>query len=91
MPRGPQGQKRPADVIGTAITVAKIATGEIEEPKILPKDAALVTRGRRGGIRGGPARADKLSPAERHRIAAHAARTRWGGKGNAGDGSAGSE
>jgi hypothetical protein len=31
MPRGPQGQKRPADVIGTAIMVARIATGEIEE------------------------------------------------------------
>jgi len=32
MPRGPQGQKRPADVFGNAIMVAKIATGEIEEP-----------------------------------------------------------
>jgi hypothetical protein len=31
MPKGPQGQKRPADVIGAAIMVAKIATGEIEE------------------------------------------------------------
>lgn len=31
MPRGPRGEKRPADVIGTAIMVAKIATGEIEE------------------------------------------------------------
>ncbi len=31
MPKGPKGQKRPADVIGAAVTVAKIATGEIEE------------------------------------------------------------
>ncbi len=31
MPRGPKGEKRPADVIGAAIKVAKIATGEIEE------------------------------------------------------------
>jgi hypothetical protein len=31
MPRGPQGERRPADVIGAAITVAKIATGEIKE------------------------------------------------------------
>jgi hypothetical protein len=31
MPRGPKGEKRPADVIGAAIIVAKIATGEIEE------------------------------------------------------------
>jgi hypothetical protein len=31
MPRGPKGEKRPADVIGNAIMVARIATGEIEE------------------------------------------------------------
>ncbi len=31
MPRGPNGQSRPGDVIGAAIMVAKIATGEIEE------------------------------------------------------------
>jgi len=31
MPKGPKGEKRPADVIGPAITVAKIATVEIEE------------------------------------------------------------
>jgi hypothetical protein len=30
MPRGPRGEKRPADVIGAAVMVAKIATGEIE-------------------------------------------------------------
>jgi hypothetical protein len=31
MPRGPKGEKRPADVIGSAIMIAKIATGEIQE------------------------------------------------------------
>ena len=31
MPRGPNGERRPADVVGCAVTVAKIATGEIEE------------------------------------------------------------
>lgn len=31
MPKGPKGEKRPADVIGAAIMVAKIATGEVEE------------------------------------------------------------
>jgi hypothetical protein len=31
VPRGPKGEKRPADVIGAAIMIAKIATGEIEE------------------------------------------------------------
>ncbi len=29
MPKGPKGEKRPADVIGAAVKVAKIATGEI--------------------------------------------------------------
>lgn len=32
MPRGPKGEKRPGDVIGAAIMVGRIATGEIEEP-----------------------------------------------------------
>ena len=36
MPKGPQGQKRPADVIGNAIKVARIPTGE--EVKALPED-----------------------------------------------------
>jgi hypothetical protein len=31
MPRGPKGEKRPADVIGAAVMVGSIATGEIEE------------------------------------------------------------
>ena len=38
MPKGPQGQKRPADVIGNAVLVAKIATGEEEDTKSLPQD-----------------------------------------------------
>ena len=33
MPRGPRGERRPADVVGCAVTVAKIATGEIEDTK----------------------------------------------------------
>ena len=31
MPKGPRGEKRPGDVIGAAIMVAKIATGEVED------------------------------------------------------------
>jgi hypothetical protein len=31
MPRGPKGEKRPADVIGAAVMVARIATGEVED------------------------------------------------------------
>ena len=47
MPKGPQGQKRPADVIGAAIRVARIATGEEDEtPETDPKNSAA---GKRGG------------------------------------------
>ncbi len=41
MPRGPKGEKRPADVIGAAIKVARIATGEeMEDVQPNPFDAA---------------------------------------------------
>ena len=40
MPKGPQGQKRPADVIGNAVHVMRIATGEIEEKAERISDAA---------------------------------------------------
>ena len=73
MPRGPQGQKRPADVIGAAVMVAKIATGEIEDTKRDPGTEA----NRKGGLKGGKARAAKLSPEKRAEIAKKAARTRW--------------
>jgi hypothetical protein len=55
MPRGPKGQKRPADVIGNAVHVMRIATGEAEETK--PKNAAAVELGKKGGQKGGKARA----------------------------------
>jgi hypothetical protein len=71
MPRGPRGEKRPADVIGAAVMVAKIATGEIEE-KLEPKSGRT-----RSGRAGAKARADKLSLEERQRIAKKAAAARW--------------
>jgi len=73
MPKGPQGQKRPADVIGNAVHVMRIATHEIEES--LPK-----TRRAEGGKVGGKARAKSLSPAKRKEIAQKAAKTRWKNK-----------
>ncbi|MBI5674776.1 MAG: RNA-binding protein [Nitrospirae bacterium] len=71
MPKGPQGQRRPADVIGAAIKVAKIATGEIDE------DVAGKEYTRRGGLIGGKARASKLSANRRKEIAKKAAEVRW--------------
>ena len=59
MPKGPQGQKRPADTVATAIRVAKILTGEVEEDMgDSGKDKAAQAFGRKGGA----ARAKKLSP-----------------------------
>ncbi|MCZ7584982.1 MAG: RNA-binding protein [Deltaproteobacteria bacterium] len=71
MPKGPQGQKRPADVIGAAIKVAKIATGEIAE------EADGKEYARKGGKKGGQSRATKLSAKRRKEIAEKAARARW--------------
>ena len=39
MPKGPNGEKRPGDVIGAAIMVAKIATGEVEDNVTAPDKA----------------------------------------------------
>lgn len=71
MPKGPRGQKRSADVIGCAIKVAKIATGEIEE-ELTKKEYT-----RKAGIIGGKARAKKLSVKKRKEIAKKAAKARW--------------
>ena len=74
MPKGPQGQKRPADVIGNAVKVMRIATGEEkEEYQDDGKDPAAVALGRKGG----EARAAKLTPERRSEIAQKAAAKRW--------------
>jgi hypothetical protein len=72
MPKGPQGQKRPADVIGNAVKVMRIATGEETENTDEGKEYA-----RKGGRKGGPARAQSLTPERRKEIAQKAARSRW--------------
>ncbi len=75
MPKGPKGEKRPADVIGAAVKVAKIATGEIEEDiDDDGKNKAAQALGRLGG----QARAAKLSKKRRAEIARKAAKKRWG-------------
>jgi|SRR5688572_19710646 hypothetical protein len=67
--------KRPADVIGNAIRVAQIATGEAEEEyEAKPeKNAAAAELGRKGGA----ARAKNVSPERRAEIARAAAKKRW--------------
>jgi hypothetical protein len=74
MPRGPKGEKRPADVVSNAVKIARIATGEEEEDLTEDgKDAAAVSLGRKGG----KARAKALSERERSAIAQKAAKSRW--------------
>jgi hypothetical protein len=76
MPKGPHGQKRPGDVIGAAIMVAKIATGEIDEAQSAEnddKDPIAVALGKRGG----KARAAAMNPEQRKEIARIAAAIRW--------------
>jgi hypothetical protein len=70
MPKGPRGEKRPGDVIGAAIMVAKIATGEVEEDQ---KDASAQALGRKGG----KARVAKLTSQQRSASAQAAAKARW--------------
>jgi hypothetical protein len=74
MPKGPRGEKRPADVIGNAVKVMRIATGEeieeLETDRVKSAAAEL-------GSRGGKARAAKVAPARRREIATKAARARW--------------
>lgn len=47
MPRGPKGEKRPADVIGNAVHVMRIATGDISETA--PTKSGKVRSGKAGG------------------------------------------
>jgi hypothetical protein len=81
MARGPQGQQRPDDPAQAAVMVVRLATGEIAETLgnvPTQKDPAAVALGRRGGLRGGAARAQSLSSEEKRRIARKAAAARWG-------------
>jgi 2-keto-3-deoxy-6-phosphogluconate aldolase len=78
MPRGPKGKKRPRDVIGNAVHVMRIATGQIEDTITDDgKNAAAVALGSRGG----KARAAGMSAKRRKEIAKKAAATRWKARG----------
>jgi hypothetical protein len=74
MPKGPRGEKRPADVIGNAVKVMRIATGEeteeVEGDRVKSAAAEL-------GSRGGKARAARITPARRSEIARAAAAKKW--------------
>lgn len=72
MPKGPKGEKRPADVIGCAVQVARLSVGlETEE---LREPSGRV----RSGHAGAKARAESMSKEERSAVAKKAAVARWG-------------
>ena len=71
MPKGPRGEKRPADAIGRAVHIAKIATGEIDDER--PLSSAAAELGRLGGKK----RAENMTAERRTEIAKAAAAARW--------------
>lgn len=70
-------RKRPRDPLQLAKLIGDIATGQIEEKTDDGKNAAAVSLGRKGGLKGGKARAAALSPEKRKAIAKKAAKARW--------------
>ncbi len=86
MEKKPRKQKRDYDFAVNAFRVVQEATGQIpepEQPKPLStegKNPAAVALGRLGGLKGGKARTEKLSPERRKEIAQKAAQARWGNK-----------
>ena len=76
MPRGPKGEKRPVDVIGNAVHVMRVATGEIAES--FPADDGKNKAAQELGRLGGKARAKGMSAKKRKQIAKKAAQSRWG-------------
>ena len=80
MPTGPKGEKRPADVIGNAVKVMRLATGE--ETEVMTddgKNAAAVALGRMGG----KARAAGMTAKKRSEIAKKAAKSPTGRRSSA--------
>ena len=73
-PKGPQGQKRPADAIGRAVRIMRIATGEETEQLHQTPASAAAQLGKLGGA----ARARNLTAEQRSEIARKGAAKRWG-------------
>ena len=69
--------KRPRDPLQLAKLIGDIATGQVEDRVEDDRDPAAVELGRRGGLKGGKARAAALSKRQRSASARHAAKKRW--------------
>lgn len=77
MPKGPKGEKRPADVIGNAVKSMRILTGEDEEDIDTPESRSVNPHASAMGKLGAAARAKKVSAKKRSEIAKKAAAKRW--------------
>lgn len=71
-------RKRPRDPVLLAKLIGDIATGQVEDSELDERNPAAVELGRKGGLKGGKARADKLTAERRKQIASEAAKRRWG-------------
>jgi hypothetical protein len=83
MPKRSSKPKRPRDPNQLGKLIVALSLGEAEEAPPPPaadtgKDPAAVALGRKGGLKGGKARAEALTPAKRRAIAKKAAQKRWG-------------
>ncbi len=78
MPDRSSKPKRPRDMNQLAASIVGDATDDEPRPSADDgKDPAAVSLGRRGGKKGGPARAARLTPEQRKEIARKAAAARW--------------
>lgn len=70
-------KKKPQDINELAASIVAEATDQPETAPKAEKNPAAVALGRLGGLKGGKARAKKLTPEQRQEIAKKAARARW--------------
>ena len=68
---------RPRDPNQLAKAIADLATGEVADSPEIGASSEATTLGRLGGLKGGRARAQKLTPERRAEIASRAAAARW--------------
>ncbi len=74
----PDRSRRPRDPNQLGKLIVDIATGEVEDtPEDDGKNAAAVELGRKGGLKGGKARAEGMTPEQRSEAAKRAAEARW--------------
>ena len=72
-----RSSKLPRDPNQLAARIVALSTGQVPEPPAKEKNPSAVALGRLGGMKGGKARADKLTPEQRREIASAAAKKRW--------------